>query len=145
MTRPTALPVQSSLIPEALQHERRWVNWRYIWSEKDGRAGRWIKLPSGKTNDPSTWSLFDDVLGAYRAERLDGIGFCLGDGWAGLDLDAMLTGPIVDRLPCYRETSPSGTGIKAIGRSHRIGGEINFAVTPAAFTTWSGPRFFAVT
>jgi len=145
MTRPTSLDVRADAIPAVLQSERRWVTWRYVWSEREGRAGRWIKLPSGKTNDPSTWTSFDKAIALYRIGRIDGIGFCLGDGWAGLDLDHIVMGPIIERLASYREVSPSGTGIKAIGRSQRIGGEINFNATPPAFTTWSGPRFFAVT
>lgn len=144
MTRPTALPVHVAGIPDRLKAERRWLNWLYAL-----RNGRWAKIPcktSGyhaKPNDPTTWTTFDDALAA--SSRFDGVGFCLGDGWAGIDLDNIQTHPLINRIRCYRETSPSGTGIKAIGRSQRIGGEIKFDVTPPAFTTWQGPRFFVIT
>jgi primase-polymerase (primpol)-like protein len=146
MTRPVPLPVRPENIPALLQRERRWCLWKY----RDG-GHRWTKIPcstSGayaRSNDPSTWTTYNDAIAAYGTARFDGVGFCLGDGWAGLDLDHITSGPVVDRLQCYRERSPGGAGVKAIGRSQRIGGEIDFGTTPPAFTTWSGPRFFAVT
>lgn len=146
MIKPVALPVLADRIPAVLRAQHRWVTWRFTWDQKANKQGRWTKPPAGKTNDPSTWLSFDAALKAHQDDaRTDGIGFCLGDGWAGIDLDDLTTGPVVDRLPCYHERSPSGDGVKAIGRSHRIGGEINFAVTPPARTPWTNARFFAVT
>lgn len=87
MTRPTALPVNVAGIPEALKAERRWVCWRYEWQQHDGKKGRWTKIlctPVGryaKSNDASTWTTFEDALVA--STRFDGVGFCLGNGWAG--------------------------------------------------------------
>ena len=91
MTRPTVIQGDAAAIPDALKAERRWVCWRYLWSKHEGKQGRWIKLPceptgrAAKPNNASTWTSFGEVLGA--AGRFDGIGFCLGDGWAGIDLD----------------------------------------------------------
>jgi putative DNA primase/helicase len=48
-------------------------------------------------------------------------------------------------LNCYLERSPSGTGVKAIGRSALVGGEIKFHHDPLAFTTWKGARYVALT
>jgi putative DNA primase/helicase len=145
MTRPIALPVQPDAIPEALEFEDRWCLWRY----RD-EGTRWSKVPcmtSGayaRSNDRSTWTSFVHVVAAYRAGGFDGLGFMLGDGWAGIDLDGCeATDAVVARLPCYVERSPSDTGYKAIGRSHRIGGEIKFAKQER--TSWSGARFFATT
>ena len=148
--KPVALTVLVDNIPEVLRVESRWVNWRYEW---DGE--RWMKPPyqprgvSAKPNDPTTWSTFDAAVAARHS--FDGIGFMLGDGWAGIDLDdcwpdvADAKG-ILDRLAtCYLEISPSGAGSKAIGRSQRVGGQIAFAVTPPAFTTSVSPRFFTIT
>ena len=59
--------------------------------------------------------------------------------------DHLTAGPSIDRLPCYRELSPSGNGTKAIGRSSRIGGEIDFADQRPSHTPWAGARFFAIT
>jgi primase-polymerase (primpol)-like protein len=165
--RPTTIDLKTDGIPDALRTERRWALWRYEWQQHDGRKGRWSKIPyqlSGyraRSNDPSTWCAFLDALVAYRKNGYDGLFFALGDGWAGVDLDHCcqqdnlgmhypiyeVSGSLsrIQKLAAYYEVSPSGTGYKVIGRSTRIGGQIDFAVTPAAFTTWTGPRFFAIT
>jgi putative DNA primase/helicase len=148
MTRPIALAVILDNIPTTLRAECRWVLWRHVW---DGQ--RWTKRPYqvnnllARTDDPSTWTTFAQVCIALQTGRFDGLGFVLGDGWAGLDIDDYVghAWPVLDALIAYRETSPSGQGIKIIGRSKRIGGQIDFAVQPPAFTTWSGARFFTVT
>lgn len=149
MTRPIPLPIRVEGIPDALRVERRWVVWRY-----EQRNNRWAKIlctTSGyhaKSNDSATWTTFDLALASYHAGGFDGIGFCLGDGWCGIDLDhcRAMAFPLHNRLPdCYLEVSPSGNGFKAIGRAARIGGEINFAVTPPAHTAWHGARFFTIT
>ena len=139
------LTVQPERIPSALATEDRWMLWRRVWSERDGKQGRWVKLPCqtngdpAKPNDRSTWTAFEAVLARYQRGGFEGLGFCLGDGWAGIDLDD--TDSVPPRITCYVERRPSGTGFKAFGRSHRIGGEIK----SGAFTTWTGPRFFTVT
>lgn len=143
MNRPTALLVQPEGIPNVLKAERRWVCWRYVWKQRDSRWSKIPHTPTGRfaeSDNSSTWTTFDSALVAYEECHFDGIGFCLGHGWAGIDIDGITSGPLIDRLPCYREVSPSGTGVKAIGRSHRIGGEIK-----SKATTWSGARYFAIT
>jgi putative DNA primase/helicase len=150
--RPTPLPVKIDGVPLALRNERRWVVWSYAWEEA---RKKWVKRPRGKTNDPATWTSFEDALGTYRAGRADGIGFCLGDGWAGADLDHCrdATGAVdpradlvIEKLaPAYVEVSPSGTGFKAFGRAERIGFQLDFRETPMKATAWVSGRFFAVT
>jgi primase-polymerase (primpol)-like protein len=127
MSRPTALSVRPGNIPDALKAERRWVVWKYVWDHH-----RWAKVlctPStgryAKTNDSSMWTSFDEAFAVYIANHYDGIGSCLGDGWAGADLDGITSGGPVDRLCCYKEISTSGTGVRAIGRSARIGVKSN--------------------
>lgn len=165
ITRPTALRVKVDGVPRTLRTIRRWVCWHYLL-----RDGRWAKVPvepSGrpaKPNTAATWTTFEAVVAAYRTGKFDGIGFVLGDGWAGIDLDKCVAdydprtgtlraatdavGPYItalDQSGAYWELSPSGTGYKAIGRGPRIGGEIKFATDPPTFTRWDGARFFAVT
>lgn len=152
MTRPLALPVRVDAIPAPLRADPRWVCWRYIL-----RDGRWTKLPfqpSGamaRVNDASTWTTFAAAVAALRSAHYDGLGFVLGDGWSGIDLDAT-TGesldawePYVTKTPGYCERSPSNTGYKIFGRSPRIGGEVNFGTTPPTITAWNAARYFAVT
>ena len=157
MSRPVALQVRPEDIPAVLQHERRWCLWRY---EHRPGTDRWAKIPCQSTgryarsNDPTTWAPFDHVLASLS--RFDGLGFMLGDGWAGLDLDDCIDGrtvlpaaiPLIAQLDdryAYQEVSPSGTGYKVIGRAARTGGEIKFSQTPPTCTAWYGARFFAVT
>jgi primase-polymerase (primpol)-like protein len=135
----------------------RWVVWRY-----ERRNDRWTKIPyqpSGeraRTNDRNTWSSLTEVESAYRAGAnvAAGIGFCLGDTWAGIDLDDAVddsdrvheaASDVLASLPpnSYVERSPSGRGIHAIGRADRIGFEVN---CPAfKVTEWQGARFLAIT
>ena len=116
-------------IPYALRSAPRWGVWRY--EERDGKA---TKVPysvvTGKrasSTNPADWTSFD-LAAAYflRQRRHDGLGFVLGAGWAGVDLDkcrnpetAELTAwaaKIVSDLASYTETSPSGTGVKIFVR-----------------------------
>ena len=88
MSRPTAHLVNADGIPSVLKHERRCCLWRY----RD-EATRWSKVPCqptgayARSNDRSTWVSFAQAIGAYREGGFDGVGFMLGDGWAGIDLD----------------------------------------------------------
>jgi len=149
--------VRADGIPEALKRERRWVLWRFVL-----RENLWTKVPFqaagayAKANDPATWTTLEAVLAAYRMGNFDGIGFVLGDGWAGVDIDKCYPSdastvpaaePYLGRLAatCYSELSPSETGVKAIGKASRIGGEIKFSTNPPTFTTWTSTRFFAIT
>lgn len=152
--RPVALPVNVEGIPTVLRQERRWTVWRYEWEQKEKRAGRWTKRPQAKTNEPATWLTFEQALSRYRGGGWDGIGFVLGDGYAGADLDHcrdVVTGALIEDaerlvrlLRCYTEVSPSGTGVKAFFRADRVGFQADFR-DAVKFTDWQAARFFAVT
>jgi hypothetical protein len=114
-------------IPTAMRAAHRWVCWR-----PDQRDGKWTKVPVNartlnlaKSNDPTTWSTFDDAVRAATADPELGIGFMLGDGWLGVDLDGVVdpaTGKITDpeveawlaTTASYVETTPSKTGLHVI-------------------------------
>jgi hypothetical protein len=132
--KPDVLPPQLDAIPAALREPRRWVGWRLDFrAAKDG-GGKWSKVPVdvrtgrfAQSNNPATWASFDEARAAYEAGGLDGVGFMLGDGWVGLDLDECrcpATGlidawaeQIISRLNTYCDVSPSRTGVKLIARS----------------------------
>jgi putative DNA primase/helicase len=157
----TALTVRVEGIPEALRAERRWVLWRYV----SRGEGRWAKVPHrtngrrASASDPTSWTTFETALKTYRRGGYDGIGFVLGDGWGGVDLDDcrdVQTGvllpeaqAIVDRFaPCYTEESPSGEGVKMFFHADRTGFQVDFDFNPAAdgaVTEWNAARYFAVT
>jgi len=115
-------------IPPQMRSERRWVCWQVQlrgtsktkvpiapFHRSDGRLGK------AKSNDPETWGTFADACALRLALPEDdlGIGFMLGDGWSGLDLDHVVDEGgnlipeafqiIADLGGCgYAEWSPSG-------------------------------------
>lgn len=115
--------MKMSPIPAEMTAENRWVLWKYV--DRGGKPSKVPYQPSGvaaKSNDPSTWSSYEAVQ-AVRAKQPDaysGIGFVLGDGWAGVDLDDVIesgqTKPwaedLILSLNSYSEISPSGSGVK---------------------------------
>lgn len=114
-------------IPLAMREAPRWVCWRAAM-----RDGKWTKEPvnartggNAKANDPTTWCTFDEAERAATADHGLGIGFMLGDGWLGVDLDGVVdpaTGKITDpeveawlaTTESYVETTPSKTGLHVI-------------------------------
>jgi primase-polymerase (primpol)-like protein len=110
----------------------RWVCWKL-----ELRQGKETKPPycvggrrKAKANDPATWDVFDAVWRSAFVERsADGIGFILGDGIVGIDLDKCVMNDtvapwaleIVRKLSSYTEFSPSGTGLHIICRGHLDG------------------------
>jgi putative DNA primase/helicase len=104
-----------------MRAESRWLIW------KPQRRGEAVaKVPIiGTVDDPATWLAFGEA--SHRAARLGGgIGFALGDGWAGFDFDDAVAddGTIhaaaaraLNRLESYAELSPSGKGIHILIRA----------------------------
>ena len=121
-------------IPPQMRSERRWVCWQVQvrgtsktkvpiapFHRSDGRLGK------AKSNDPETWGTFADACALRLALPDDdlGIGFMLGDGWSGLDLDHVVDagGNLIPEAfqimagldGCgYAEWSPSGDGLHVI-------------------------------
>jgi hypothetical protein len=115
-------------IPLAMATARRWINWEPV--ERDGK---WTKVPcdargaSADATDAKNGRTFEDVVAAATDDHGLGIGFMLGDGWVGLDLDGVAdaeSGEILDpgveewlaTHESYVETTPSKTGLHAIFR-----------------------------
>lgn len=111
-------------IPAELHHLKRWVCWKAVHNEK----GKITKIPinalTGKnamSNNPETWT---DMIGAYASVEkynLDGIGFMLGDGYFGVDLDDCsqeLKNEFIEAIQSYTEESQSGKGIHIIAKGY---------------------------
>lgn len=123
------MTVYPSYIPKALKDIDRWVCWKTAI-----RNGEETKIPvnpltgeNAATDDPATWTNFDEALDYFRNhEHIEGIGFVFtGDGpYVGIDLDYCRDPDsgeiddwavtIISRLEGYVEISPSGTGIHII-------------------------------
>lgn len=140
-------------IPEAMRVERRWLCWQYVWN-----GTKWTKVPinaltgrRASSTDSATWASLNDAVAAYQRGGLDGIGFVLGDGWAGIDLDNHLDGDgrlspfaehILHRFDSYCEVSPSGEGIKLFVRGTF---EHSHADNKNGIEVYGGGRYFTVT
>jgi putative DNA primase/helicase len=152
----TSIPLETAFeaIPEELRSERRWVLWGY-----EKRNGKLTKVPhtpwgrpAGSTN-PSDWCSFDEALKAFQRGGFDRLGFVLGDGWAGIDLDSCLTSEIpsevqgiVKLVVGYTEISPSGSGLHIIARGKFPPGPRRFSVSWASSAeVYDNGRFFTIT
>lgn len=113
-------------IPDDLKELPRWVVYRL--RPKRGGSGRPDKIPldvrggHARSNDPATWSTFDEAVEAMRLLPADGVGFMFdsdADDVIGIDLDECVRQDGVDPwavevaqvFSTYTEISPSGTGL----------------------------------
>ena len=123
---PQALPAPL----QVLTRDPFWVCWR--WVTKNGKLTKVPFQVNGKlasSTDPSTWTTYAHATKAFAEpkNKFDGIGFVLTNSeFAAFDLDHCLnleTGfiepwakSLVERCPTYSEITPSGTGVRIIGR-----------------------------
>lgn len=114
-------------VPEELKKLKRWV----CWDTKQGEKGI-TKVPinaiTGKfarSNDAITWTNFDIAINGCAKYNCKGLGFMLGDGIFGVDLDNHEDGmdekefddfsyEFISELNSYTERSQSGKGIHII-------------------------------
>lgn len=153
MQRPTCPPPILDTIPASMKQATRWVCWRF-----EQRDDKWTKTPinartggNAKSNDATTWVTFDVAVAAYQRGGVDGIGFMLGDGWSGIDLDEHLDGDgrltpfaedVLRRFDSYHEVSPSGEGIKIFIHATI---EHGHADHKAGIEVYGSGRYFTVT
>ena len=164
--KPPVLRVNPPGVPRAMQDERRWVGWRLEWKTRATGEGVWNKCPktaggrNASSTDPTTWLDFAAAVGLLAA-GCDGIGFVLGSGFVGIDLDdvreattgrltAGWTGELVGELTAgggEADVSPSGTGVKVFGRG-KWANTWNKRRHPSGIgeiEVYDGGRYFCVT
>lgn len=106
---------QTQNLPQELKQTSQWVCW--VGDDKIPRnphTGGYAK-----SNDPTTWADFDTAVAACEKYHLDGLGFELGNGYFGVDLDHCLQSvdfcdEFVETLGSYAEISKSGSGLHII-------------------------------
>lgn len=119
-------------IPQDIKQTRRWICYRV-----EVREDKKTKVPYNaingswaKSNDPTTWTSFRIAVMGCIKYHFDGIGFMLGDGYFGIDLDNHedangnkpmtsdefydFSTEFVNALQSYTEFSHSGEGIHII-------------------------------
>ena len=135
-------------VPEELKQLNRWVTYRLYWDEK---RGKYDKKPfnartggMAQSNNAETWSDYETAIKVVHL--YDGLGFMLGDGIFGVDIDSVeLSDPVVKEvittLNSYSEVSPSGKGIHVICKGSKPKG----ACRKGNFECYEKGRFFTVT
>ena len=138
-------------IPEELKTTPRWVCCTADKLPICPRNGA-----AASSTDPGTWADYATAAGAVSRLGCRGIGFVLGDGIAGIDIDHCIdpsTGgvdetalAIVDAMHSYTEISPSGTGLHILWRGVKAGPACRRSLAPGmGLEMYDGGRYFTVT
>ena len=159
---PVPLKFVSEHVPAALRKLDRWVMWRYVWKPK---GKKWTKVPysarSGLPTDATNLANgepFDRALQRYQSTRegWHGVGFLLGDGIGGVDVDDCRnadTGELDARgqklsarfADTYAEVSPSGTGFKVLVDIRDDAALAHVGIKKEGLELYGSKRYFAIT
>lgn len=130
-------------IPADLTALKRWVVARSVNDKPPLVAG---SLRAASVSDPTTWSSFDEAVSCASINGFQ-IGFVLGDGIAGIDLDLPLTpeqaqrhSKICSLVDSYQEISCSGNGVHLL-----VKGSVPSGVRKDQVEVYSEGRYFIVT
>jgi RecA-family ATPase len=156
----SAVSLKLGNIPKSIKQYERWILWKYSQLPN----GKWTKTPhsvsSGHKIDATNMdngASFADAVKALRGnrERFDGLGFLLGEGIAGIDVDDCIdeNGNLDDRgqrmsaayAGTYAEVSPSGRGFKIlveIGDDPKLA---SIGKNSGGIEIYGGRRYFTVT
>ena len=143
-------------MPPEMRRAKRWLLYKMI-QRPDGKADKVPYYINGKprngtldspedVNQLSTYAEASEIV--ESSESYAGLGFALGlDGekyWQGIDLDRVYgteLESLAKQLPGYVETSPSGTGVHAIGYGEYFNGKNE----GNGIEYYAGKRFFTFT
>ena len=156
----SAAPLRVGCIPKGLKEKDRWILWKYTLLP----TGKWTKTPHSAVNghkidatNLDNGSAFSTAVAAVRKhkERFDGLGFLLGEGIAGIDVDDCIdeNGNLDERglrmsqayASTYAEISPSGHGFKIIvdiGEDPKLA---SIGKNSGGIEIYGGHRYFTVT
>ena len=144
-------------IPDELKKEKRWC--LYKITQRDGKNTKLPLMPNGKpakSNDKTTWNSYEDCIAALNRNIGDGLGFMLGDGYIGIDIDKVsddifvysmdyhaksMTADFLRGISTYAEISPSKTGLHFIGKGEVPGERKRYK----NLEIYDKDRFFTVT
>ena len=139
--------------PAELKALRRWVTWRY-----EIRKSKRTKRPLQSVGDSCAWLSLSEACEVVDDGKADGVGFILGAGVVGIDLDSCIAadGTLHEialdaiALGTYTETSAGGHGLHCfiratISRSRKIGERGGVPGHEIYDGRKGSARFFAVT
>lgn len=138
-------------IPQELKTMPRWVCFTADKLPIDPKTG-----DASDSTDPSKWAEYAVAVAAVTPLNCRGVGFVLGGGICGIDLDHCIdpdTGEvnaaalsIVDSMRSYTEISPSGTGLHILWRGEKAGTACRKSIAPGVgLEMYDGGRYFTVT
>lgn len=149
-------------VPKELKVMKRWVGWKLEGLENGKTTKRPYNAMSGslaKVNSELTWTNFNTALRGCEKYNFDGIGFILGQGIFGIDLDnhpdqdgnypltteefENLANEFIDVLDSYSEYSQSGKGVHIICEGKLPEGSRRKKGSPVEM--YENGRFFAFT
>lgn len=109
---------------QAISSESRWCVWKMTAEGKKEPLNP--KTGGGAmSNQPSTWADFNTAYEAREKLNGNGVGFFLGGGYAGIDIDdciddsgkiSDMAGRIIERMDTYTERSPRKHGVHMLFR-----------------------------
>lgn len=120
-------------IPSELKAETRWILWQ---ARSKPNSDKLDKVPIDKqgykvnANDSTHWLSLEQAQSLYEQGKTSGVGFVLGDSYAGIDIDDCIdksgnitpeAQDIITRLNSYTEISPSGRGVKIFLKGKKLG------------------------
>lgn len=102
-------------IPVELRKLKQWVCWQSDKTPRNAKTGQ-----NAQSNNPATWSTYEEAIAALDQFGFDGIGFMFANGYFGVDIDNAIgsddeiVSEFITALQSYTEISRSGTGIHVI-------------------------------
>jgi hypothetical protein len=146
------MPPSLHAIPDELRACPRWINWRV-----EMRQDKLTKVPMipgtyrhASSTNPETWRTF-----AVASKHSKQLGFVLGDGILGIDLDHAFEPdgtlrprfcPLLDLLPdAYWEFSPSHDGVHILARGSLAQGRRHDYADGSGIEIYGDGRYFTMT
>lgn len=144
-------------IPDNIKKEKRWCLYKII--QRNGKNTKLPLMPNGKpakSNDKTTWNSYEDCIASLNRNIGDGLGFMLGDGYIGIDIDKVrddimaysmdyhassMTADFLRGISTYAEISPSKTGLHFLGMGEVQGERKRYK----NLEIYDKDRFFTVT
>jgi putative DNA primase/helicase len=142
-------------IPEEMKTVTRWLGFKIVPKTKRDGTTELTKEPrqgarpdrKASSTNPATWCDFETAYNAVLAGQLDGLGFALGDGWAGVDLDDAVAErelkpaarEVASAFQSYAEFSVSGTGVHIL-----VHGDVPAGKRSGNIEVYGQGRYFTV-